>query len=73
VAHGLKVDEAQTRAHVAGLAAAQLVQDVGDGSPVQFTAAGEQAHRQIRAGVAQVTEQLRATCRLRTWRSRAAS
>jgi hypothetical protein len=58
VAHGLKVDAAQARAHIAELAAAQLVRDDGDGSPVRLTAAGERVHGQIRAGVAQVTERL---------------
>jgi hypothetical protein len=58
VAHGLKVDEAQARAHVAELAAAHLVHDAGDGSPVRLTAAGDRVHGQIRAGVAQVTERL---------------
>jgi hypothetical protein len=58
VAHGLKVDEPQARAHVAELAAAQLVQDAGDGSPARLTAAGERVYGQIRAGVAQVTERL---------------
>jgi hypothetical protein len=58
VARALKVDQARARAHVAELAAAQLVQDSGDGSPVRLTAAGERVHGQIRAGVAQVTERL---------------
>jgi hypothetical protein len=58
VSHGLKVDEAQARAHVAELAAAQLVQDAGDGSPVRLTAAGERVYGQIRSGVAQVTDRL---------------
>src|SRR5260370_3210143 len=58
VAHGLKVDEAQAAAHIADLAAAQLVQDPGDGAPVRLTAAGEELYRQIRAEVARVIERL---------------
>lgn len=58
VAHSLKVDEAQAAAHVASLAAGQLVHDPGDGGPVRLTADGEQVYRQIRAEVAQVTERL---------------
>jgi hypothetical protein len=58
VAHGLKVDEAQASAHVAELAAAQLVQDAGDGAPVRLTEDGKRVHGQIRAGAAQVTERL---------------
>ncbi len=58
VAHGLKVDEAKASARVAELAAAQLVQDAGDGAPVRLTDAGERVHGQIRAGAAQVTEWL---------------
>jgi|SRR5215470_19168297 len=58
VAHGLKVDAAQARAHVAELAAARLVQDDGDGSPVRLTTAGERVYGQIRAGVAEVTGRL---------------
>ncbi len=58
VAGGLKTDTARAQAHVASLAAAGLVQDPGDDSPVRLTAAGEQVYGQIRAATTQVTQRL---------------
>jgi DNA-binding MarR family transcriptional regulator len=58
VADGLKTDVARAQAHVGSLAAAGLVQDSGDGSPVRLTAAGEQVYGQIRAAVTQVIQRL---------------
>lgn len=58
VADGLKTDAARAQAHVASLAAAGLVQDPGDGSPVRLTAVGEQVYGQIRAATTQVTQRL---------------
>src|SRR5260370_34799017 len=46
VAHGLKVDEAQAAAHIAGLSAAHLGQDPGDGAPGRPPAAEEAPYRQ---------------------------
>jgi hypothetical protein len=59
VAGVLKVSEAQARARVTELAAAQLLHArEGDGSPVKLTDAGEQLHGRIRAAVTQITQRL---------------
>jgi DNA-binding MarR family transcriptional regulator len=55
----LKVTEAEARARIAELAAAQLL-DVPDdqGSPVKVTDAGQQLHARIRTATAEVTQRL---------------
>ena len=56
VAGGLKVSEAEARARVAELAAAQLVHV--EGETVRLTDAGRELHAVIRAAVAEVTERM---------------
>jgi hypothetical protein len=59
VAGVLKVSEAEARARIGELAAAQLVQvPDGDGLPVKVTDAGEQLHGAIRGAVTQITQRL---------------
>ena len=59
VAHGLKVSETQAREHLAGLVAAQLVQDSGDDAgPVRLTAEGTRVFGQIRGATAEIVQRL---------------
>jgi DNA-binding MarR family transcriptional regulator len=59
VAGALKVDEAEARARIAELAAAQLLlAPDGKGSPVTVADSGQQLHTEIRAAVTQITERL---------------
>jgi DNA-binding MarR family transcriptional regulator len=59
VAGALKVGEAQARAPITELAAAQLLEGSdAEGSPVSVTDAGRHLHGQIRTAVAQITERL---------------
>ena len=59
VAGVLKVGEAQARAHITELAAAQLLQAPdGEESPVKLTDAGQQLHGRIRTAVTQITQRL---------------
>lgn len=58
VAGALKISEDQAQAHIAELAAAELVQAPDGGSPVKLTDAGQQLHGQIRTAVTQITQRL---------------
>jgi DNA-binding MarR family transcriptional regulator len=59
VAGALKVSEAEAHAHIAELAAVQLVDAPdGSGSPVSLTDAGHQLHVRIRTTVTEITERL---------------
>jgi DNA-binding MarR family transcriptional regulator len=59
VVDGLKVSDETAQAHVAALAAAQLVRlPDGDGSPVELTDAGRKLHGRIRAAVTEITERM---------------
>jgi hypothetical protein len=59
VAGSLKISDAQARARVGELAAAQLLEapDV-DGSSVRVTDAGKQLHGRIRGAVVEITERM---------------
>jgi DNA-binding MarR family transcriptional regulator len=59
VADGLKVSEAQARARITELAAAQLLDAPDDeSSPVKLTDAGQRLYGEIRAAVTPLTERL---------------
>jgi DNA-binding MarR family transcriptional regulator len=59
VAGALKVSEADAEAHLAELAAAQLLETPeSEGSPVKLTDAGQQLQGQIRTSVTQITDRL---------------
>jgi hypothetical protein len=58
VAGALKVSEAEAEAHIAELAAAQLVQAGGGEGSLTVTDAGQQLHGQIRSAVTEITQRL---------------
>jgi DNA-binding MarR family transcriptional regulator len=59
VADVLKVSEAEAKARITELAAAQLLQASGDdGSTVELTDAGQRLHGEIRTAVTQITQRL---------------
>jgi hypothetical protein len=58
VAGALKISEADAQARVTELAGRELLQDGGDGPPVQVTDAGQQLYGRIRTGVTEITERL---------------
>jgi hypothetical protein len=58
VAGATKFGEAEARARIDELAAAQLVQTTGDRSPVRLTGSGEQLHTRVRREVGEITERL---------------
>src|SRR4051794_38117006 len=58
VAGALQLSEAQGRALVAELAAAQLLQADGEAAPVTVTDAGQHLHERIRTAVTEITERL---------------
>ncbi len=57
VAGALKISEADARARITELAAAQLLQD-DEGAPVQLTDAGQRLFGGIRAAITEITERL---------------
>jgi DNA-binding MarR family transcriptional regulator len=60
VAGALKVSEAEARARIAELAAAQLVEasENGAGTSVQLANAGQKLHSRIRVAVTQITKRM---------------
>jgi DNA-binding MarR family transcriptional regulator len=59
LAGGLKVTEAEAQAHIADLAAAQLLQGPQtEESTVRLTDDGQRLHSQVRAAVSQITQRL---------------
>ena len=59
LAGALKVSEGEAQAHIAELAAAELLNAPdGEGSPVTVTDAGQQLHGQIRTVVTEITQRM---------------